>query len=429
MSDEKHPAADAQQLEEEIERLQAENARLAAAAEPDARRVRMARNGFAKAFIIIGALLIGFSIPAVWLNRTVMDTDRWVDTLGPLADDPAIQTLVSDAASDAILERVDVESYLRDLLPDQLDPLAASIGASVEGFIRTQTDTIVRSDQFSDVWTEVLRRSHPVVINALTGDTEGTISNQAGVISLDVGALSDAVTSTLAERGVPLVDNIPTGAIDRQVVLYESSALASASSGIALMNHLAVWIPWVGLLTLAGALALAEDRRKAVLWLGVALVVVTLLPLEAIYFGQSAIASAALSLGRIQSAAAESAYQIIFADLIQATRLFAFVGVALWAAAIIAGPSRWATALRSEFGNSLSGAAGSWELGAFGEFVSSHKMELRTAGFIVTALVFLAVPVRSLSLLLWLVVFLVAWLAVIEILGGARPKERAADAP
>ena len=46
--------------------------------------------------ILFGAILFGLAVSAVWLNRTVMNEDRWVNTVAPLAQDVAIQDYVAD---------------------------------------------------------------------------------------------------------------------------------------------------------------------------------------------------------------------------------------------------------------------------------------------------------------------------------------------
>src|SRR4051794_8050733 len=73
------------------------------------------------ALVVVGCLLAPFAVSAVWANRQVSDTDRYVATVTPLAHDPAVQAAVADRVSVAILQALDVPT----LTTDVVDGLAA----------------------------------------------------------------------------------------------------------------------------------------------------------------------------------------------------------------------------------------------------------------------------------------------------------------
>src|SRR4051794_24083391 len=49
----------------------------------------------AAVLIVIGCILAPLAVTAVWANRQVSDTDRYVETVAPLAKDPAVQAAVA----------------------------------------------------------------------------------------------------------------------------------------------------------------------------------------------------------------------------------------------------------------------------------------------------------------------------------------------
>jgi len=78
----------------------------------------------------------------------------------------------------------------------------------------------------------------------------------------------------------------------------------------------------------------------------------------------------------------------------------------------------------------LASAASHLELGGFGTWVGAHKGGLRAAGFVVAALILLALPgPRTVSALIWLVVLIVVWLVAVEFFGSAGSASPEAVAP
>ena len=70
------------------------------------------RGGSAQAvatlLIVIGCILAPLSVVAVWAKNQVTNTDRYVATVAPLADDPAIQNAVADRVTAEIFSYLDV---------------------------------------------------------------------------------------------------------------------------------------------------------------------------------------------------------------------------------------------------------------------------------------------------------------------------------
>jgi len=410
---------DPEALRAEIERLQAENERLAAVPSHE-ERVARSRTSWAIVIALIAALLFAIAVPALWLNRVVFDTDTWVETVAPLAEDPAIQDAVAAGASEALIAQLDAQARLTDLLPSELDAFAPVLATSVENAIRSQATNIVRSDKFAELWAEINRVGHQALLTAITGRDEGALEIQSGVFTLDVGELIDMIKTALVERGLGFVERIPTDSIDRQVVLYESDALAAAGPIVDAIQAAAMIIPLIGLALLIAAFALATDRRRVALWFGAAVAIGAILPLQALYLSQYAAVTQVASLSNIPTDAAQSAFDIIFRGLVTADQTLAVFGLLIWFGAILAGPARWAVAMRSGLTGGISGAASHLELGTFGQWVAAHKRGLRTAGFVGAAVILVLLPApRSIAEIVWLAVGLIIWLVAVEFFGAA----------
>jgi len=422
--DEGHRVADdSAALQARIEQLERENEELKRQAQSEVGESRAPatrrRNAGGITLALIAALLLALAVPAVWLNRMVTDTDVYVETVAPLAEDPAIQDAVADAASAAVIERADSKERLETVLPENLQILATPLSQAVDDFIRKQSLNLVRSDQFGNLWETVNRVSHKALVAAVTGRETGAVGVEAGTITLDVGTLADTLKGRLEDAGLGFVANLPTSSLDKQIVLYESPVLAQLTSTVDLVSRSAFMIPLIGFVLALGAIALAADRRKAVLWLGGTLAIAAILPLQALYLGQTYVVSQLEQAASIPTPAAQAAFEIIFRDLVTADRAAVALGILLWAGAVLAGPARWAVALRTGVSGGLGGMASHLELGSFGRWVRARKQGLRVAGIVgAVAVLFLLPAPRTVSALVWVAVSYLVWVVAVEFFGA-----------
>lgn len=411
--------ADVADLHARVAELEAENQRLRAEGGEHAQR-HSGRNAIAIMVAIVAALAIALAVPAVWLNRMVTDTDVYVNTVAPLAEDPAIQAAVADAASTALIEKLDAQDRIERRLPEDLKFLAGPLSQAVDDLVAKQATTLVKSDQFASLWEKVNRASHTALVAAVTGREGKALNIEAGTFTLDVGVLAEEIQTRLEGAGLgTLFAKIPASALDKQFVLYESPVLAQMTQVFDLVSRSAFVIPLLGLILAVGAVALAADRRKVVLWLGAGIAVASLLPLESIYIGQSYATSQLSQTAAIPADAAQAAFTIIFRDLVTASQTAVFVGVVLWLAALISGPARWAVALRRGLSGGLANASSHLELGRFGAWMHDHKRGLRVVGVVVAFAILLMLPApRTISSIVWLAVFYIVWVLAVEFFGG-----------
>ena len=146
------------------------------------------RTILATLLILLGLLLTPVAAVGAWAQVALTDTDAFVATLAPLAEDPRVQDYVTDQAMVAIEERVDIDGLvdevvdgLSDLVRRRvaiaaLEALREPAVAGVRSSIRQAAERVIRSEEFAVVWERTLRLSHGQLIAGLQGDPSATVS-------------------------------------------------------------------------------------------------------------------------------------------------------------------------------------------------------------------------------------------------------------
>ena len=225
------------------------------------------------AVLITLACLGTLSVTSVWASTQVSDTEQYVQTVAPLAEDPAVQSAIAQDVTRAVLEYIDVETLTTEMLqtlarerPSRLAtalPAAVPISSIRESFTRTQVDRIVASPQFAVVWERVNRVAHEQVVTLLEGTQGGAISAQGDTVTLNLGPVIDQVKERLVAEGSPSPSGSPRST-GRSCSC--SRRESPGAQGIyRLLNTLGTWLPFIAVALFAIGVFLRRDRRRALL--------------------------------------------------------------------------------------------------------------------------------------------------------------------
>jgi len=197
---------------------------------------------------------------AIWARGQVLDTDRYLATVAPLASDPAIQKDVAARVTDAI------EQKLKDLGLDS-GKLGGTIGDGVaktaHQAIQTTTLQVVRSPAFRSLWVSANRQAHSQLVRVLTGKAPENVVVHHGRITVDLTGVVNAVRQHLATLGITLVSQLPP--INLVIDVADASGLESAQEAVKILKALAWALPVLTLVCLALAVALSTRRRRTAL--------------------------------------------------------------------------------------------------------------------------------------------------------------------
>ena len=342
----------------ELERLRAE-----AAGRPPVDRPRSPGRGRwagAIVLLLLAALLAPLSALARWTNTTLLDTDNYVAMVAPLADDPAVQEEISRRITDGVFEALNVEELttqtltaigerprvegLTSRLPVELSTFAEPISNAIYGFTEEQVSKLVASDAFEDAWVAANRKAHDSLVAALTGETTNGVTVSDGKVTVNLAAFIEAIKPVLVERGVPFADRIPT--VNAQFLLLDSTSLAQAQTAFRMLDLLRWVLPITAILLLVAGVALAPNRRRALV-IGASMTVASfVLLLLGVQVGR------ALYLDDLEQALLVPQVGAVLFDTVTvplrlwvraSAVLFLVIALAAW----VAGPSGAARAMRS----------------------------------------------------------------------------------
>jgi hypothetical protein len=98
--------------------------------------------------LVLACILAPLSVLAVWTKNTLLDTDQYVDTVGPLAKNEAIIDAAARNITDALISSTDVEAKIKDALPPRAQFIAGPVSSSLETVIDKLAVRILSADQF-----------------------------------------------------------------------------------------------------------------------------------------------------------------------------------------------------------------------------------------------------------------------------------------
>ena len=365
---------DEARLRDEIAELRADNDRLSERlGRPSwGRRGRVAAHWLA---LVLGGVLVLLTVLAIWTRNQVVDTDRYVRTVAPLATEPSIQQLVVDRLTAAIADPERTATFARDVLPPRAAPLATPVAAALEQFVRERIDRFVHSPDFARLWDVVSRRTHESAVALLTGEQEGRLQIAGDRLVVQLGPLVGPVEALLERTG------LDTSALQRsdgdpQLVLGDASGVESARGAVRLIEGLAWLMPLFALACLAAAVALALDRRRGVLRAGLAIAGAMVALAVFLAVGRTLYLDAVTG-PELPEAAAAAAFDTLLAFLRDGMRLVLAVGLVVALGAALAGPARPAVALR-EAVRGLGRRAGDagYDVGPVARWVAAHRRGL-----------------------------------------------------
>lgn len=419
----------------ELDALRAEVARL----RRPGRWKRAGRWTGAVVLLVLAALLAGIAVIATFTRDELLDTDTYVATVAPLAQDPSIQAAVTTRVTDELLAFIDVDQLAADTnsalqrigAPKALDKLVGILANGVESFIGTEVGKIVSSDAFATAWADANRVAHQQMDAVLTGEDSKLVQTSGTAVSVDLGAFLEVVKQRLVARGMTFLNAVPQ--VHIEFTVFDSPDLAKAQRLTRLLNTLATWLPWIALALLVAGVLTAPNRRRGILVAGICLLVIAGILVLAVPLGRSIYRD---NLPPTVNADAAMVLYDQIAGVLDSALKALFCGAVIWTiAAWLAGSSRPARAIRGVAGRGLAWLGTRlgrlWPgLGRVARFVGPWRAALWVAAFGVAVVVLIAANRPGPPAVLWTAAGVGVFLLLVELLVKVpRPEAGDAEAP
>jgi hypothetical protein len=413
------------------------------------RRGHMPRRISAWVLVVLASILIPVSVMSVWAIRTVTNTDKYVETMAPLARNEVIQQGLAKRATDALFSTHIVQNKVTSVLPKAAKPLVAPITKEVHSYVEAQALKVFQSPKFGMLWDLLNRHSHAAVINILTGKQTPLQKKFAkgGAIALNLSPALNTLITNLDSHGVTLFNPIKAVSTKGLSFSVVSKDQVSKFSGLFnLVVKLKWFIPIIALVLAILAVALALERRKTLLRLAVGVALMSMVLLGALSAGRGIFIGQAAG-GGFNSQGAAAVWDTVLRFLKTDLRWTLLISVLVAFGAWVAGPARYAVWIRrttvtgARWVATQSKALSSGAMGAgraagessgvrrSGAWILEHLSGLRIVGVVIAGLFLVFGGNLTGWTLLIIVIVLAVYLGLLQLVAAwARKVARPAEA-
>ena len=243
--------------------------------------------------VFLSCLAVVVTGLTIWAHYTVMNTDGYMNLVGPIGKDPeAIKNLSGYVGEQAVIA-ADLQQRVTDALPEQAQFFAGPITSAVAEFITKGARKVLSTPQAYDLWLRINRLAHERIVALLRGEsTNAYVSgsdvklNLLPLVSQVLVWVDERLPGGLSSRFSPPVidpETDPTEAVQQvanwsgrplpsdfgQVTLLQSDALGPAQAAVKWFDRL-VWIlPLVTLGLIALTIWLSRRRARTAIALGI----------------------------------------------------------------------------------------------------------------------------------------------------------------
>jgi hypothetical protein len=220
-------------------------------------------------------VLLPLAILSTWVNGIVSNTDRYVSTVAPLADDPVVQQAAERRLEQLALRYIDVDGRSRQivdaLIARGIDPTVAEGAAAmttvmrdfIEQAVHKAAVRVVEGEEFRPAWEAANRSAHEQLVAVLSGD-DSAIGDD-GRVGVELDTLLISVVDILDEEGLVDAEKVPP--IQATFPLMDADQLAKARQIYRLLDVLGFWLPALWVICAGLAIYLSRTRRATLGWL------------------------------------------------------------------------------------------------------------------------------------------------------------------
>ncbi len=394
------------------------------------RAAGIARSAGISIILVLSVICLVLTPVVVWSRNLILNTDRYVQTVEPLASNPGVQNTVIAAVDAQFQDRIDLKSVLDPVLPPRAaQVLVPPLQSAANSLVNTVTTKFVQSDAFQTLWNSANRVAHTQINYLLTGDRPKNAALRVasnGDVTLDLSAVVEQVKTRLVDAGLTVASKVPV--VGSTITVGNVAGLQHARSLTNLLNKLAIWLPLVGLVLLVVGVLLSRRKRRALIASLLGLVVGLVIVGIALLIGRG------IYLDKITSPTlTRDTAQYIFDTLVRylrlGIRLLALLALIVAFGVWVSGPGDVATRFRGFVVHGPRELGSRLNAGPVGPFVDRYATALRVLVIAIMGVILLLFDSPSLVTVIVLAVITVLLLLIIEMLRASAHRAKAEAVP
>jgi hypothetical protein len=276
--------------------------------------------------VVVASVLTTASVVAVWADRTAFVPQRFRETITPVLDLPELYSSLSDNVAEQTLEVLDLDTRVNTRLTQldavlagavvdaiDLDPrlaqlltnadrptlaaLAPGIVDALEDRVRGLIDRVLTSEEFGDLLVALVERAHQAAVALARGDAEdfpnvyltddelrlNTMPIIAEVLRVAISDLRDwlpdvTLPDVISERLPEAREQLAAAIGERipedvgQITLMSRDRFEELRLTVAQLDRYVTLTLLATVLLIILAVAVASDRRRALIQLGLGIV-------------------------------------------------------------------------------------------------------------------------------------------------------------
>jgi uncharacterized membrane protein len=294
--------------------------------------------------VVLGIVIAVLAVIAGYVRYQALDTPTVEETATAMIQDDDVRQEIGFRLVDELFTRVDVQTALRERLPEDQQGLAPVLAGALRELADRSAQRLLENPRVQDLWVRSVVTAQEQLVAILDDDTTA-ISTEGGFLVLNLRPLVIQLGDQVAILG-PAAARLPDSA--GRIKLMEADQLETAQDLTQLLRRLAMFLPFVVLALWAIALYLARGRRRAVLrTIGIGLIAVGLLVLIVRRLGGSYVVDELVRSDSVRPAA-QSAWDILTGLLADGGKTVFGLGLVALFAVWLSGASRSARATRRE---------------------------------------------------------------------------------
>lgn len=317
--------------------------------------------------VTLFAILLPITTVTAWSHRTVLNTTAYVNTIKPIAADPAVVEAASREVTNQIFTALDVPAAITQALPAKATVLAGPITNGARDYVEQAVNAVISSPTFQSLWVDANRFAHSQLVAVLRGNTKVLALTGGNVVINLVPLLNNALQRAEGFVGrvvghpvtLPVINGneLPAqscakiaDAIDRPlpstcgvITLFRARNLSTARRLVQAFDRSMLALLIITPLIAVAAMVVSRRRRRTLLQLAVAGVVGLVVVRRSFAWTKDGLVAGGKPENR---QAREAIVSHLLSGFYGLTKWMLLALLIVTAVALVTGPYAWAVATR-----------------------------------------------------------------------------------